>query len=70
MQEVREQREPERQERQWMGDDDDAMDEEWAEQGVDEIEEEEVVEQVMGLDRPEGEYDMGYGNWERGRRQA
>jgi hypothetical protein len=51
-----------------MDDDDDAMDEEWAEQGVDEIEEEEIVEQVMGLDRPEGEYDMGYGNWERGRR--
>lgn len=69
VQEVRETREPERQERQWM-DDDDEMDEEWNEEGVDEIEEEEVVEQVMGLDRPEGEYNMGYGNWERGRRQG
>jgi hypothetical protein len=49
--------------------DDEMMDEDWAEQDMDDIDDESSVEEVMGLSGGQGEYDNGFGGWERGRRK-
>jgi len=49
--------------------DDEMMDEDWAEQDMDEIDDESSVENVMGLSAGQGEYENSFGGWERGRRK-
>ena len=55
-------------------DEDEMMDADMAQLDTDEMEEEETVERVMGLDNGDGGvsggYESVYGGWDRGRRQA
>ena len=49
------------------GEDEEAMDEEWADQSMDVVDDVDSVEDVMGFDVAES--NTGYGGWERGRRK-